>query len=142
MLEIENLHVDYRARGGIVRAVTDVSLKVARGETLGLVGESGCGKSSVSRAVMRLVEPASGAIRIGGVEVTKLSGRALRPHRHLAQMVFQDPAASFDPRFSVARLIEEPLIVNMPEKAARRARILALMDDVGLSPQPFGPPAA
>lgn len=133
MLRIENLHVTYRARGGAARAVTGVSLSVARGETLGLVGESGCGKSTLARTVMRLVEPSSGSIHIDDIEVTALSGRALAPHRHRVQMVFQDPASSLDPRFTVTRLIAEPLTLTIGEPAARNARVAALMDQVGLA---------
>ncbi|MET0427176.1 MAG: oligopeptide/dipeptide ABC transporter ATP-binding protein [Microvirga sp.] len=134
MLEIKDLEIAYRSHGGLVRAVDGVSLTVRAGQTLGLVGESGCGKSSLARAVMRLVEPAAGTIRWNGRDVTAATGRDLAEYRSSVQMIFQDPSSSMDPRFSVSRIIDEPLTVDRTlGKLERRARVAALMDDVGLA---------
>ncbi|MET0744507.1 MAG: oligopeptide/dipeptide ABC transporter ATP-binding protein [Microvirga sp.] len=134
MLEIKDLEIAYRSHGGLVRAVDGVSLTVRAGQTLGLVGESGCGKSSLARAVMRLVEPAAGTIRWNGRDATAATGRDLAEYRSSVQMIFQDPSSSMDPRFSVSRIIDEPLTVDRTlGKLERRARVAALMDDVGLA---------
>ncbi|MBB3770028.1 oligopeptide/dipeptide ABC transporter ATP-binding protein [Angulomicrobium tetraedrale] len=133
MLEIQGLDVDYRSHGGTVRAVRGVDLAVGRGETLGLVGESGCGKSSLARAVMRLTDVARGAIRIDGIDIARLKGRALLPYRRKLQMVFQDSASSLDPRFDMTRIIEEPLRTTQANGAARARRVASLMDQVGLA---------
>ncbi|HEV8542613.1 MAG TPA: ATP-binding cassette domain-containing protein, partial [Verrucomicrobiae bacterium] len=99
LLEVKNLHVQFPARGKqIVRAVTGVSFAVAPGETVGLVGESGCGKTTLGRAVIRLLEPVSGEIFFAGVNIARLSRRSLRPMRRNFQMIFQDPYGSLDSR--------------------------------------------
>ena len=90
-----------------VRAVDGVSFAIAKGETLGLVGESGCGKSTVARCLLRVIEPTAGSIRFAGEEITKLDGRQLRNTRRAMQMVYQDPAAALNPRFSVRRALTE-----------------------------------
>ncbi|MGD5472390.1 ATP-binding cassette domain-containing protein, partial [Xanthomonas citri pv. citri] len=105
LLEVTDLTKHYPVRAGVLRrqvgtvhAVDGVSFSVGVGETLGLVGESGCGKSTVARSVLRLVEPTSGQIRLDGEDITHLSKTALRPHRRSMQIVFQDPFASLNPR--------------------------------------------
>jgi oligopeptide/dipeptide ABC transporter ATP-binding protein len=116
-----------------VRAVDDVSLAIASGETLGLVGESGCGKSTLARCVLRLVEPSAGRIRLGDVELTALDEEALRRQRRDIQMVFQDPTASLNPRWSVGATVEEPLYLHGDLPAAlRRARADEVLEEVGL----------
>src|SRR5262245_65144405 len=98
-----------RRRRGIVRAVDGVSFCISRGETLGLVGESGCGKTTVSRMVLKLIEPTAGRIRLGGVDVTGLSPAAMWEHRRRVQIVFQDPYSSLNPRLSAGTIVGEPL---------------------------------
>jgi len=118
---------------GMVRAVNGVSLEIAPGETLGLVGESGCGKSTLARLAVRIWRPDSGDIELDGVSIANLRGDELRSHRAKIQMVFQDPFASLNPRASIARIIEEPLIVHRRGSAAeRRERVRFLMSKVGL----------
>src|SRR5262249_27623638 len=103
------------------------------GETVGLVGESGCGKSTLARCVLRLVDPSGGQIRLGEVEMTALDDAALRRHRRDVQMVFQDPTASLNPRWSVGATVEEPLRLHAELDAGRRrARVAEVLDEVGL----------
>ncbi len=123
----------YRAARGMVHAVDGVSLDIGAGEVLGLVGESGCGKSSLARLATRIAAPDSGTIEFDRVDITALGRKALRPHRAKMQMIFQDPLASLNPRTTIARIIEEPLIVHgRGSAAARRARVAWLMAKVGL----------
>ena len=117
LVEIEHLKVYFPIKSGIVldrhvgdiRAVDDVSLKISRGETVGLVGESGCGKSTVGRTILRLYKPTAGRILFEGRDISQLGENELRPLRRRMQMVFQDPYASLNPRHSVGRIIGEPL---------------------------------
>src|SRR5215831_12327007 len=122
-----------RRTAGYVYAVDGVSFSVGEGETLGLVGESGCGKSTVARTVLRLVEPTSGTIRLNGQDITRLGKTALRPHRRQMQIIFQDPFSSLNPRMSAGDIVGEPLqvhgIVGGKEKDDR---VAALFDQVGL----------
>ncbi len=119
--------------GRTVHAVDGVSLELAAGETLSLVGESGCGKSTLGKTIMRLYPPTSGSIRVNGQEIGTTSRRAMRPLRRELQMVFQDPFASLNPRVSVGRAIEEPLIVHgIGTRAERRERVSWLLGRVGL----------
>ncbi len=144
VLEVESLTKHFPIRAGLlqrevgrIRAVDGVSFRLARGETLALVGESGCGKTTVARCILRALAPTSGAIRFaaeGGevVDLAPLSRRALRPMRRQMQMIFQDPYASLNPRMLVGDIIAEPLLVNGVPSATRQARVLELLDLVGL----------
>jgi peptide/nickel transport system ATP-binding protein len=141
LVEVENLKVWFPIKSGIVldrhigdiKAVDDVSFEIRRGETLGLVGESGCGKSTVGRTILRLYEPTEGKIRFDGEDITNLGETDLRPLRRRMQMVFQDPFASLNPRHSVARIVSEPLRVHGLSKGkAAVARVRELLDIVGL----------
>lgn len=135
ILGVSDLVVHFPTRGGLVRAVDGVSLDIACGETLGLVGESGCGKSTLGKTLLRLIRPTSGSIVLDGVEIAHLGRRALRPHRPKMQMIFQDPYASLNPRMSVGRILEEPLIVHRRgTRASRTERVLWLAAKVGLRP--------
>jgi peptide/nickel transport system ATP-binding protein len=141
LVEVEHLKVWFPIRSGVVldrhvgdiKAVDDVSLTIERGETLGLVGESGCGKSTVGRAILRLYEPTAGTIRFDGKDITHLSETQLRPLRRQMQMVFQDPFASLNPRHSVGRMVAEPLRVHgLARGRAARRRVRELLEVVGL----------
>ena len=140
LLEVENLSVRFPVRAGLFRrhvsnvhAVEDVSFRINRGETLGLVGESGCGKSSCGRAVLRLVEPRSGAVRLGGRDVVGLSASELRAARRDMQMIFQDPFASLNPQLQLADQVAEPLTNYGAASARERAeRVAWLFDRVEL----------
>ena len=119
---------------GVVRAVDGVSFALARGETLALVGESGCGKSTTARLVLRLIEPTAGAVRFEGQDITAMTGEPLRALRKRMQIVFQDPFASLNPRMTVGETLEEPLIVHaIGTAASRRARAIELLNLVGLA---------
>ena len=119
-----------------LKAVDDVSFDLRRGESLGLVGESGCGKSTTARAVIGLHKPTKGSVKLDGVELSQLSARAWLPHRRRMQMIFQDPYASLDPRQTVGSILAEPLTIHkMGKPRERRLRTLALLDAVGLNPR-------
>jgi peptide/nickel transport system ATP-binding protein len=145
LVAIEDLSVDYGAPSALARlfgrdhsvaAVRGVSLSIARGEAIGLVGESGCGKSTLARAMLRLVEPASGTVRYDGADLRALEGSDLAAFRSRAQMVFQDPYGSLNPRLTVRDCLDEVLAVHgLKEGAARAVRILELLEMVGLSPE-------
>ena len=146
LLEVRDLHVHFPVRKGVfartvgwVRAVNGVSFGVAEGETLGLVGESGCGKSTTARAVLRLVRPTSGEIRFDGRDVSALRGRELLVYRRQMQVVFQDPFASLNPRHTVERIVTDGAVVHgLTDEAARRDYAAELMTSVGLSPDILG----
>jgi oligopeptide transport system ATP-binding protein len=122
-----------RRRAGTVHAVDGVSFSLGIGETLGLVGESGCGKSTVARSVLRLIEPTSGRIRIKGCDITHLGKTEMRRHRHAMQIVFQDPFASLNPRMRAGDIVGEPLTVHgLASGRDREARVAELFDQVGL----------
>ncbi|MFH8365781.1 ABC transporter ATP-binding protein [Streptomyces sp. NPDC018031] len=127
----------FKKKIGAVRAVDTVSFALARGETLGIVGESGCGKSTVARLLVHLERPTAGTVRFKGEDITRLSGRALKAVRRNIQMVFQDPYTSLNPRMTVGDIIGEPFEIH-PEaapKGDRRRRVQELLDVVGLNPE-------
>jgi oligopeptide/dipeptide ABC transporter ATP-binding protein len=135
LLVVEGLAKHFRGRGGaLVRAVDDVSFSVRHGETLGVVGESGCGKSTMARCLLRLLDPTAGSIRFGGREIGQLRGRELRALRREMSIVFQDPYASLNPRMSTGAILDEVLRVHglREGKAARAARVAELLELVGL----------
>jgi oligopeptide transport system ATP-binding protein len=122
------------AEAGTVRAVDGISFTVARGETLGLVGESGCGKSTTGRLMLRLIEPTAGALRYDGTDLARLSAREMRERRRELQIIFQDPYSSLNPRMTVESIITEPLVIHgIGDAASRRARAHELLDVVGLA---------
>jgi oligopeptide/dipeptide ABC transporter ATP-binding protein len=117
----------------VIRAVDDVSFEIVRGETLGLVGESGCGKSTAGRCLLRLIEPTAGEITFDDRDVTKMGKRELRELRREMQIIFQDPQASLNPRMKVGDIIAEPLVIHkIGTKAERRERVAWLLGKVGL----------
>ena len=138
LLSVEDLVVSYPATGGwrapAVRAVDGVSFQVRRGEILGLVGESGCGKSTTALAVLRLLDPESGRIVLDGEDITGIGPARMRPVRRRMQAVFQDPFGSLDPRMTVRDIVAEPLDVHglAGDRAARSARVAELLEQVGL----------
>ncbi|HEY2747774.1 MAG TPA: dipeptide ABC transporter ATP-binding protein [Polyangia bacterium] len=143
LVSVENLTKHFAARPGlfgggkgVIRAVDGVSLQIAAGETLGLVGESGCGKSTLGRAILRLHEPTSGRVVIDGTDVTALASGPLRAFRKRAQIIFQDPYASLNPRMTVGAILDEPLVIHgLGDAAARQKRVAELLDVVGLRPE-------
>jgi len=121
---------------GSIRAVDGLSFDIAEGETLALVGESGCGKSTTARAIINLVHPTSGSVRLNGKEISQLGDHEMMPYRRQIQMVFQDPFASLNPRMTVGNIIGEPLAVHgLASGKDRKLEILRLMDLVGLNPR-------
>jgi oligopeptide/dipeptide ABC transporter ATP-binding protein len=121
---------------GQVRAVDGVSFHIGRGETLGLVGESGCGKSTVGRTMLKLLEPTAGSIHVDGQDITALGAEAMLPYRKRLQMVYQDPYASLNPRMSAGQIVEEPLVIHgVGQPPERRERVAFLFSRVGLRPE-------
>lgn len=141
LVKVDNLKMHFpiyrgvlQRRVGEVKAVDGISFEIFEGETLGLVGESGCGKSSAGRAVLRLYDVTDGSIVLGGTEISSLSGDQLRKLRPEMQMIFQDPQASLNPRMTVASIISEPLVEHKDmSKNQRLERVYELMDAVGLN---------
>ncbi len=128
-------HFPVEGSDDVVRAVDGVSFEILRGETLGLVGESGCGKSTVGRCVLRLIEPTSGTVRFMGKDVLSMRKEQLREVRREMQIVFQDPYASLNPRMKVGDIVGEPLVIHrLGEKKDRRERVAELLRKVGLDP--------
>ena len=142
LLVVRDLHKHYPLSSGLMgqvkmtlRAVDGISFTLARGETLGLVGESGCGKSTAGKALMRLIEPTAGSVRLNGIEITRLSSRELHAQRRQMQAVFQDPYSSLNPKMTAGALVAEPLInFGLGDAAARQARVEDLFGRVGLRP--------
>ena len=127
-----------RRKAGLVHAVDDISFDVRRGESLGLVGESGCGKSTTARLLLRILDPTSGSIVFDGTDISHLGQRDLRPLRRRMQLIFQDPYSSLDPRMTVGQIIGEPLAIHRIAAGARaRHRVQELMELVGLSPEHY-----
>jgi oligopeptide/dipeptide ABC transporter ATP-binding protein len=143
LVEVDHLVLHYPIRGGVVvsrklaevHAVDDVSLTVGEGETLGIVGESGCGKTTLARCIVRLLEPTAGRIRFRGRDITSAGRRELRPIRRELQMVFQDPQASLNPRKRVSQIIGVPLRLRGVSGAAVEDRTRELLRRVGLDPE-------
>jgi oligopeptide/dipeptide ABC transporter ATP-binding protein len=142
LLAVEDLHVHYAVRGetrwkarGNLRAVDGISFTIAPGQTLGLVGESGCGKSSAARAIVGLAKPTSGRIILNHRDLARLSHRERKASRRDIQMVFQDPSSSLDPRFSVEEVLAEPLQIAGHSRSEIQKRLKELLELVSLSPQ-------
>ena len=122
----------------IVQAVDGVSFSLPKGKTLGIVGESGCGKSTLARLVTRLIEPSSGSVILDGVDITKLSGKALREMRRKLQIIFQDPYSSLNPRHSIGQIIGDPMrIQGIVSRTNEKAEVQDLMQRVGLNPEHY-----
>ena len=143
LVEVDDLKVHFPIRSGLfktvkgtVKAVDGVTFEVRRGETLGLVGESGCGKSTIGRAMIRLREPTGGTVRFDGVDLTSLKSGALRRMRRRMQIIFQDPYGSLDPRMTVGSIVSEPIETHRLAKgAAKKERVAELLRLVGLDPK-------
>jgi peptide/nickel transport system ATP-binding protein/oligopeptide transport system ATP-binding protein len=146
LLKVENLSVHYdlgggifSSKGGMVKAVDDISFQIAKGEILGLVGESGSGKTTTGRAVIRLAPITSGEVFYDGTALKSLSGSRFMPYRKRIQMIFQDPFNSLDPRMTISQIIAEPLDIHFSmTKGEKAARIAALLERVGISADSVG----
>ena len=144
LLEVRDLKVHFpftqggwfNRRKGVIRAVDGLSFTINEGETLGLVGESGCGKTTAARAILNLAQPTEGAVLLDGVQISGMGEYAFRPIRQQIQMVFQDPFASLNPRMTAGRIISEPMrVLGLHEKSERPLKVLELMERVGLNPK-------
>jgi oligopeptide transport system ATP-binding protein len=144
LLEIKDLKTHFPVRAGVlqrpvgwVRAVDGVSFAINEGETVGLVGESGCGKTTLGRTILRLIEPTAGEIRFDGSDITRLDGADVKPFRRKAQMIFQDPYGSLNPRMTVGNIIAEPLRIHKlcATRTEERDRVAELLRAVGLAPE-------
>lgn len=135
VLDVRDLTVEFNVPGGVVKAVSGVSFDIRKGETLSIVGESGCGKTTLGKALLQLPPPDSGSVTFEGVDLTTLKGEKLREARTAVQMVFQDPISSLDPRMTVGTLVGEPLWVwNRGSEAEQQTKVRSLLNDVGLDP--------
>ncbi|GGF82840.1 ABC transporter ATP-binding protein [Paenibacillus aceti] len=137
LIEVEGLKKYFNVGGGgVLKAVNDISFSIAEGETLGLVGESGCGKSTAGRTILRLYEPTAGSVRFNGVDINTLSPGKMKAMRRDMQMIFQDPYASLNPRFTVTDIIGEALDIHKMagSRKERKKRVEELLDMVGLNP--------
>src|SRR6266850_6608911 len=137
LVNVRNLFKHFPIEGSddLVRAVDGVSFEIVRGETLGLVGESGCGKSTVGRCLLRLIEPTSGEVSFSGQDVLSLGKKELREIRREMQIIFQDPYASLNPRMKIGDVVGEPLVIHKQgTKNNRRDRVAELLRRVGLDP--------
>ena len=135
LLDVQHLTKFFSTAGGMLHAVEDVSFQIERGKTLGIVGESGCGKSTIGRTILRLLEPTSGKVIFDGVDLTALNKEELRQKRQEMQIIFQDPFSSLNPRMTVSQTIAEPLKLHgiIKDKREREKRVLELMATVGLA---------
>ena len=135
ILEVKNLKKYFKTNSGMLHAVDDVSFSIERGKTLGIVGESGCGKSTTGRCILRLIEPSSGEVIFDGNDVSKYSTKEMRKMRQQMQIIFQDPFSSLDPRQTVLEAIAEPIKQHklIKGEAAIEERVLQLMETVGLA---------
>jgi len=134
LLEVSDLVVEYPVRGGVFRAVDGVSFSVEAGRTLAIVGESGCGKSTIARSIVRLLTPTSGRIVLDGTDIAQLPERRFRPMRSRVQMVFQDPYGSLDPHLTAEKLVGEAIALRNPKASAadRAEQAAQYLDQVGL----------
>lgn len=135
LLEAKNLTKTFKAPNGQVQAVTDVSLQIYKGETLSLVGESGCGKSTLGRLLIRLIEADGGSVRFDTTELTELKKKELRMFRRHMQLIFQDPYASLDPRFTIEKSICEPLRAAGYSQKEQQEMVLDLAQKTGINPE-------
>lgn len=134
LLEVKSLKKYFQTPRGALHAVDDVSFSIKRGRTLGLVGESGCGKSTCGRAILQLIQPTSGELYFGGTDITKASKGELRKLRKEMQIIFQDPFSSINPRKTIAQTIAQPLeLHNICPRKERAAKVLEIMETVGLA---------
>ncbi len=135
LLEVKNLKKYFSVAAGTLHAVDDVSFTIEEGNTLGVVGESGCGKTTLGRTILRLIEPSAGQILFDGEDIRELDAKRMRGKRQEMQLIFQDPFSSLNPRKTIAETIEEPIILAklIPDRDKRFMRVLDLMDTVGLS---------
>ncbi len=146
LLEVRDLKKHFPVHKGVfsrvsghVYAVDGVSFRIERGETLGLVGESGCGKSTVGRTILKLLEPTAGRISVRGEDITELDREQMLPYRRQMQMIYQDPYASLNPRMSAGEIVGEPLVIHQVGSAAeRQERVASLFERVGLRPELTG----
>ena len=139
VIRVEHLKKIFRVKSGLfegkkyLKAVDDISFSIAKGETLGIVGESGCGKSTLGRTLLKIYEPDGGSIYFDGNDITSFGYKQMHPYRRKMQMIFQDPYASLNPRFTVGEMIEEPMkVYGMYDKKTRMERVQELMETVGL----------
>lgn len=143
LLRVDNLTKEFAVQQGVfsrsgkkVSAVADISFSVNAGETLGVVGESGCGKSTMGRCLIRLIEPTSGSVVFDGRDALSLKGRDLQAYRRDVQIIFQDPYASLNPRMTIGEIVSEPLVIhNIGTKGGREAEVKNLLEIVGLNPE-------
>ena len=141
VIRVEHLKKIFRVKSGLfegkkyLKAVDDISFSIAKGETLGIVGESGCGKSTLGRTLLKIYEPDGGSIYFDGNDITSFGYKQMHPYRRKMQMIFQDPYASLNPRFTVGEMMEEPMkVYGMYDKKTRMERVQELMETVGLKP--------
>ena len=135
LIDVRNLKKYFKTPRGLLHAVDDVTFTIDKGRTLGVVGESGCGKSTTGRAILRLLEPTAGEVIFEGEDIVPLDTEAMRKKRAEMQIIFQDPFSSLNPRRTVSQIIEEPLRLNkiITDKTQRQQKVLEIMEIVGLA---------